>query len=212
MVFDESHPNGILLRNHHAFLRSHGVLSTPESSVVVSQAHSEDIASIYRLAQSHRLRSKTKAETPRSGFLVSGFTLSDYHQFLKRTEYFYCARCDDEVVGFIMGYSSHDILRSEWLNMEIKRRYPGEFILLKQVCVGCEYMGKGIGRMLYHHLFSASDGLHALGSLVTDPPNLRSIAFHRDLGGVEYFEATPPDGLPRCVWFIRNPFVTTQQK
>ena len=152
------------------------------------------------LAQTYELNDLSSGTAGETGFLVSAFSERDYQKFMQYDEHFYVSLAGETVAGFVLAYTSDNIQPDEWLNNLIKSRHPDPFILIKQICVDRDFIGRGIATSLYHHLFHVAPRWPHFAALVRDPPNLRSIAFHKKLGFYLVFEATPPDGIRREVW------------
>ncbi|RLD84545.1 MAG: hypothetical protein DRJ07_04820 [Bacteroidetes bacterium] len=155
---------------------------------------------IVPLANSYQINRLTESEINMHGFLVSGYNYKEYLAYLENTKYFYLCVYDGVVVGFILAYNDCNIQESEWLNMKIKAYENRPFVLIKQICVAKENLGKGIAKKLYEYLFEQIKQLVSYAVIVTEPLNIPSINFHEKLGFKKQFEETPPDGLKRGVW------------
>lgn len=158
------------------------------------------LKNIVDLAGSYVLNETVKRLSANPGFLVSGFTLTDYENYLKTSDHFYVLIKDDKLAGFLLAYSSDRIKAEEELNSYIKSKNPGPFILIKQICVHRDHKGKGYARFMYDHLFNTAGNTDYFAAIVLNPYNEVSVKFHETYGFIKNFEYTPADGLLRGVW------------
>jgi len=155
---------------------------------------------IIYIANSYQIANLTKNEIDKLGFLVSGYDRKEYLSYLKYADYFYLHIVDGNVAGFILAYSDQYIKENEWLNSKIKLNESESFVLIKQICVAREYLGKGIAKKLYEFLFEQMVQFICYAVIVIEPLNLPSINFHEKLSFKKQFEDLPSDGLKRGVW------------
>ncbi len=158
----------------------------------------EHLAQIASLAKTYQLGQESPKQD--NGFLVSGFEYEDYQESFPRANHFYAFLENENVVGFLLAYSSERIQDSEGLNLLIKYRNPEPFILIKQICIRSDHAGEGLATSIYQYLFSQAKEQYFFEATVLDPINYASIAFHEKLGFKKMFEETPPDGIRRGVW------------
>jgi predicted GNAT superfamily acetyltransferase len=173
-----------------------------DNTIEIRSAVLDDIPQIFELAESLALQGLSSEERSKKGFLVSSFTIEDYLRLLGYVDHFYVAVQNSKLVAFMLAYSSIHIQDDEWLNLRIRDKYRSPFILIKQVVVAKEFMGKGIATSLYEYLMQCNSNMSYFVAVVLDPPNFRSIALHERLGFKQVCTATPPDHIPRGVWMI----------
>ena len=134
------------------------------------------------------------------GFLVSGYEYEEYLVYLENTKYFYLCVNEGVVVEFILAFDDCNIQENEWLNDKILKYENQSFVLIKQICVAKENLGKGIAKKLYGYLFEQIKQTVSYAVIVIEPLYLPSIIYHEKLGFKKHFEDIPPDGLKRGVW------------
>ena len=174
----------------------------------IKNANSRHIPQIFSLARTYQLKRMPPKQSKKLGFLVSDFKKKDYQSFLSYCNYFYVLLEQENVLGFLLAYSSDRIQKNEWLNLQIKFEHPEPFVLIKQICIRPDQVGRGLGKLLYKHLFEQASEEKFFAAIVLQPPNHSSIAFHEKLGFKKLFETTPPDFISRGVWmknFRRTP-------
>ncbi|WP_030545292.1 GNAT family N-acetyltransferase [Streptomyces albus] len=184
------------------------MVETPQGGQVeIVRAGPEHLEQITRVAESRSLdqaRRPHRGAPVEGGFLVSAYTEADYRARLETAEHFYVAVKGEDVLGFLLAYSSDRVEPDEWLNRRIKSAL-GDFLVVKQVCVAREAARRGIASMLYYHVLDQWKESPVIAAVVNHPPNEASAGFHRKLGFEELTELTPPDGMPRMVWVWRKP-------
>lgn len=156
-----------------------------------------------------RLR-KEKADTDRTGFLVSGYTKEEYADWTQKADHFLVLQVEGEVRAFVLAYRSELIDRKkEELNTHILDKLSKSFILLKQVCCHPRYSNNGYGERLYRELFARviheDSALQrptrpVFAAIVESPANPRSLSFHRKLGFTQADTFMPSDGTPRLIF------------
>lgn len=178
-----------------------------DKRVEIVRAAREHLAQITRVAESRSLGAepRTDRNAPvEGGFLVSAYTEEDYRSRLESAEHFYVALKGDEVLGFLLAYSSDRVEHDEWLNRRVKATL-GDFLVIKQVCVAQRAGRQGIASLLYYHVLDQWRESPVIAAVVNEPPNEASAGFHHKLGFEELTQLTPPDGMPRMVWVWRKP-------
>jgi len=180
--------------------------STEVSGELISMRVAEhgDVERIAAIAAEYDLSQLSDEASRSGGFLVSGFSKAEYHDFIDRADHFYVAQDLQGLVGFVLAYSSERIRSNEWLNKRLTVMHPDPFVLIKQICVTRQRTSREVGSALYRTVFTHAPGRNALTALVADPPNERSVTFHQRHGFCILTDVTPPDGLPREVW-LRSP-------
>ena len=158
------------------------------------------IPQIFSLARAYELRQVPPKQSKKLGFLVSDFKEEDYQSFLSHYQYFYVLLEQENVLGFLLAYPSNRIQKHEWLNLQIKLQYPDPFVVIKQICIRPDKVGKGLGKLLYKHLFEKALEENFFAAIVLKPLNYRSVYFHEKLCFKKVFEITPPDFIPRGIW------------
>ncbi|WP_307795147.1 GNAT family N-acetyltransferase [Actinacidiphila acididurans] len=171
------------------------------SIVKAASAHVSAIASIARSRSLDAIPDVEEAS--RSGFLVSGYDEATYRDRLTKAEHFYVALRGGDVVGFILAYSDANLESDEWLNHRIKGEF-GSFLVIKQVCVARHAARQGVASRLYRHVLRQWHASPVIAAIVSEPENVASIAFHREMGFEPLTELTPPDGVARKVWVRRS--------
>jgi predicted GNAT superfamily acetyltransferase len=169
-------------------------------NLVIQRATTEHLIDIFNLARSLSLQRMPSNRTKDQGFLVSEFQKEDYIAYIQKADHFYVLHEDDTLCGFLYAYSSHLIAEDEWMNQLIKSKHPDPFVLIKQICIQSDLMGKGLATHLYQHLYQQTADYPLFTVVVSEPYNQRSVDFHKGHGFKEVFRGTPPDGLPREVW------------
>ena len=166
----------------------------------IEKVNSRYIPQIFSLAITYQLKRMPPKQSKKLGFLVSDFKKEDYQSFLSYYNYFYVLLEQENVLGFLLAYSRDRIQKNEWLNLQIKFQYPNPFVLIKQICIRPDKVSRGLGKLLYKHLFEQASEEKFFAAIVLQPPNYRSIAFHEKLCFKKVIEITPPDSIPRGIW------------
>lgn len=170
----------------------------------IEAATSQHLPQIVSIAKASQLERMSSEQAMENGFLVSNFGEKDYRDFLRRANHFYVLLQKKNLLGFTLAYSSDRIQDDEWLNLLIKSRYPDHFVVIKQICIQPEVIGRGLATSLYQHLFGQVRECPLFAAIALEPVNHRSIVFHERHGFRKVFQVTPPDGIPRGIW-MRNP-------
>ena len=165
----------------------------------------EDLPAIHALAEEWLLKNASDPEE--SGFLVSNFTIEQYQKYLDTAEYFFMAKIDDEIAGFVLAYSKDSISPDEVLNSILKNIVVEDFILIKQICISKKHPIAAVP--LYEHLFAKQKKSLFFTAIVDDPLNIRSINFHKKMGFTFFENIMPPpdyDGEDRIrsVWIRKG--------
>ena len=167
----------------------------------IEAVNSEHLTQIVSLAKTYQLDQQSPPEKNlKMGFLVSGFEEQDYWELMARANYFYALLENQDVIGFLLAYSSDRIQDSEWLNLLIKYRNRVPFFVIKQICIRSERTREGLATSLYQYCLSQAKEQYGFAAIVLNPINYASIAFHEKLGFKKIFEEIPPDGIRRGVW------------
>ena len=167
--------------------------------VSIRPAHQDDLLEVARIGSSLDRDALEDAESVRTGFLVSHFTLEQYADLLVRSDFFYVAEAEGEVVGFVIAYGNDRIQPDEWLNLRMLEYFPNVTVI-KQVAVDARYSGRGIGSRLYETVVDRNRQTPVIAAVVAEPENRASMALHRKAGFQPFLSLTPPDGLQRVVW------------
>jgi predicted GNAT superfamily acetyltransferase len=100
---------------------------------------------------------------------------------------------DDQVAAFAIAYaprSPYPSVNYRWHDARF-----GDFLYLDRIVVGAGYRRRGIATMLYDALESVAAGHGRMVCEVnSEPPNIESLAFHRNRGYIEIGELTQADG------------------
>jgi predicted GNAT superfamily acetyltransferase len=174
------------------------------SDLKIQGAKSEGLPHIVNLAQTYDLKQMASEQLAKVGFLVSNFHEEDYRGFIDRADHFYVLLEDRKLCGFLYAYSCDRNKDNEWLSLLIKSRHPAPFIMIKQICIRSDLIGRGLAASLYQHLFSQAREYPLFAAIVLEPVNQRSIIFHERHGFRKVFQITPPDGMLRGIW-MRSP-------
>jgi len=170
-----------------------------QSRITVRPARPSDIPAIYAISKSLTLTYPAEADTAK-GFLVSGFGLETYRQFLTDTDLFFVIADKDKIAGFLLGFKDNRISRDIPVVRNIRRIQHTPFILCKQICVAREHTRKGLTASLYRHLMRKVDGTPIYASIVLEPENTASIRAHEKLGFRKQFEYIDSDHMRKGVW------------
>ena len=165
--------------------------------IKAQESHIPEIVSIAIEYEYNQLKLNDKLE---NGFLVSNYTEDNYLEFISTSDQFYVATDRNVVTGFILAFSRSHLPETDWVGKKMKLREKKPFILVKQVVVAHEHLGKGIATQLYKHLARQNPGILQLAAIVLEPPNQISIEFHEYLGFEKIYETIPSDKIPRGVW------------
>ncbi len=169
------------------------------SDVVIRRAGLTDVESIIALADARAVDPGQRPDAER-GFLVSRFDRDTYERLVATVDHAYVLEDDGEIQAFVIGYSDHWIDPGDLVGQAIRRHMAAPFVLIKQVCVALDRMGRGYARTLYDAVRQASVGLPCCAAVVLDPPNDASVAFHESVGFRKILELSAPDGMQRGVW------------
>lgn len=174
--------------------------------MIISKVTIEDIPQVSALQEQLLLSNIGTGK----GFLVSGFSSDDYLRFVEKYDFFYKAVEGDQIVGVLMAFHSKDVAINDKNNCILRDSVIGESVIIKQVFVSPNAMGKGISSKLYAHLYGVvGDATPLVCVIVIEPFNERSCIFHKKQGFVEYLHFIPDadrDGIvrKRSTW-IRLP-------
>lgn len=164
--------------------------------MIISKVTSADIPKITAL-QAQFLIANTDAK---NGFLVSAFSEQEYLHFIEKYEFFYKAVEGDRLLGVVMAFHSDNVDPKDINNSLLRNTVMGDCVIIKQIFVSPDTLGKGVAAELYNHLFSKTGDLPTVCVIVIEPFNGRSCYFHKKHGFVEYLNFTPnadKDGVIR---------------
>lgn len=173
---------------------------------LIEKAQLDHLPEIYAIARSYDCDQLKQSDKMQDGFLVSAYSEDLYKRFLTESDHFYVALEDNVVIGFLLAFSRNLIPKLDWVGTQMKSRDQRPFILIKQGAVLRSYLGKGVAMLFFQFLADYSKHQPLISVTVADPPNPRSVGFHKKLGFKKVWEITPPDGMPRDVW-CREPKV-----
>lgn len=168
----------------------------------IRQAAASDVPGLHALAETWLLENQEFPE--KTGFLVSNFSIDEYHQSLEKTDYFWVAEDNEGLCGFLLAYPSDAIESDEIINSCLKYSLTEEFLLIKQICV---VQGKkGVASQLYSELIRKNEHGLLLAAVVNEPMNRKSVDFHRRKGFDHLLDMRPPedaDGVirMRSIWY-----------
>jgi len=146
--------------------------------IQVRPARGSDLEIIAMLASEHSIKSKSPAQCELEGFLVSGFSVSAYMNWLP---FIAVAEKVGQICGFTLAFRSAEVPR----DMPDVEQLPqiatlDDFLLIKQVAVDRAQLGCGVGRALYRDLIERNAGLPIYAPVLLS--NKRSIRFHETFG------------------------------
>ncbi len=144
----------------------------------VRRAEQSDLSSIVTLANRLALASG-ESDSPEGGFLVSGFSESDYARYLDTIDYFYVYTDNDKIIGFLLAHPSQSIDLNNRVDSVLKNVYIGDFILIKRIGVHPDHQRAGVGTKLYDFLLNNTPDSAFLAAVVLAPFNEASIRFHQ---------------------------------
>lgn len=175
---------------------------TMTSHFRIRSADANDAEAVHRLAESlsHDRVSSDPGEG--GGFLVSAYSQRRYEEFAADVDHFYLAvaRGTEQLIGFVLAYSSEHAPANDWLTSFLLVVHRGPFLMIKQVAVSQAVRRRGIAKALYDYVLGQVEGRPVFAAIVLDPPNEASNRLHLQMGFEPLFDATPPDGIPRRVW------------
>lgn len=105
------------------------------------------------------------------------------------------AERDSQVIGFLMGFVDSidlDGVNYRWFDTRLKR-----FFYIDRIVVDASCRGEGVGQRIYSEVrqWAREQGLLWMAAEMNlDPPNLRSLKFHRRNGFMEIGTQKLPDG------------------
>lgn len=157
-----------------------------------------DAPEIAQIAFDQALTQKTADSLANEGFLVSGYSASQYERWASNI---LVGEYNGRVGAFLLSFRRNEI-PSELQDAERLFEAAGDddFLLIKQVAVQSEVMGTGGGKALYHYRLRACHGIPVFAAILLEPRNDRSIAFHAAMGFIRFADFAGPDGRPRAFW------------
>lgn len=151
---------------------------------IIRKASEQDIRKIWEIQNLYQM--KGDSSDMLFGFLVSGYTQSDFRSFLTE-EGVHLLVCEykSEVVGYLLGFEAwkeRDTKKGETLEVLCKLDDfdCDRLFYIKQI--GTLPDARGAGSALYRKLFEMFPNCDFAATIVLDPPNLASIRFHERLG------------------------------
>jgi uncharacterized protein len=126
---------------------------------------------------------------------VSQLTAVDAERLTTDATLAWVAVGDQGVAGYLIAFIGSATYAGEEFSWFKKR--GREFVYVDQIALGLSYRGRGVGRLLYLELeqWAARQRCQLLNCEVNlDPPNPRSLAFHRRYGFIEIGRMHTSDG------------------
>ncbi len=111
---------------------------------------------------------------------VNSISAETLESFIQQATYFCVVDSGNTVVAFLVGFTPGSDYGSEnyrWFC----RRYP-EFMYIDRIAVAPEHRGKGYALRLYRDIEQSSSAPLLACEVNVDPPNPRSLEFHRRFG------------------------------
>lgn len=172
------------------------------SEWLVRPASAKDVPAIAAIADEHLLNGKDVHRRRGEGFLVSGYSATDYTAWV---DHLTVATRSDAVGGFVLGFPRRQLPSSvQDAQQLLAQMRQEEFYLIKQVAVSVSVMGTGAGKLLYQHVLATRRGIAVCAAIILDPPNPRSVSFHEGLGFRPAFRFEGSDGKARGCWCHAN--------
>lgn len=159
--------------------------------------HLDDIVSLAQLYELSNLSSKFASEY---GFLVSNFSKQTYEIFIQQNHIFWILEESGKLRAFLLAIDPAKQILDQELDTKIKKYGINQYLIIKQICVHPKHKSKGIASYLYKVFIEKYDRIPLVVAIVTNPPNSRSIAFHKKMGFEYAFEYLAPSGLYRSIF------------
>ena len=153
---------------------------------LIEKAQLDHLPGIYAIARSYDRDQLIQSNSMQDGFLVSAYSEDLYTRFLTASDHFYVALEDNVVIGFLLAFSRNLIPEFDWVGTKMKTRDHRLFILVKQAAVQRSHLGKGVAMLFFQYLANYSQYQPLISVTVADPPNPRSVRFHKKLGFKKY--------------------------
>ena len=172
-----------------------------ENPAVLRRARIADLGPVTEIADSST-RLPGMAPDP-TGFLVPEYTRRDYREWLNRAEHFNVVCYDALVAGFLLAFSDTRAKLDPPIRQAIRSSWTKPFVLIKQVCVRSEYRRMHLGTLLDRDLKRVTAPSALFVSVVQEPENRASIAFHGKMGFMDFAHARGSDGILRQILAAR---------
>jgi len=173
------------------------------SALSIEQATIDHLPSVVALARSWQLDNLPVGEDRSQGFFIAGWELREYQTFVEKAEYFSVVTEVMKLAGFAVAYSQRHARLDPWLHRELTP-HIAEYLLIEQMCVAPEWVGRGVGTSLMRHMLN----LHANGAVISEitrePLNEASVNLHKRFGFTPLLELTRPNGFPTTAWVLEQ--------
>lgn len=111
---------------------------------------------------------------------VSSVEYRDMEQFLEQANPFLLVEVSGKIAGFIIVLQKG--LDYASLNYQFFCNNYTDFDYVDRIAIAEEFQGKKLGTALYHYLFDMSDKAVITCEVNLNPPNPKSMEFHKALG------------------------------
>ena len=111
---------------------------------------------------------------------VNSIPIYDLEKFMEISSFFLVMENRGEIAGFVIVLGPGQTYQSE--NYAYFSKNYTSFDYVDRIVIGEEFRGKGLGSILYNHLFEASGEERITCEVNIKPPNPKSIQFHQMLG------------------------------
>jgi len=176
-------------------------------------AKHSDLAKIVAISQSVQIGEK--ADT--AGFLMSAYSDAEYKKFLSTTKnvtFLVDTDSSGEVCAFLLAYNqTYANSHNNSATAQIIQRTLGSnarYWIIKQIATAPTHQGLGHASRLYRKFIANLEFSHIFTTIVSDPPNPASEAFHRKHGFTSFFDthSVSNDGnhsYKSQVWYMSAP-------
>ena len=111
---------------------------------------------------------------------VNSIPISDFEEFIHISSFFIVVEINEQVAAFLIVLGPGQSYDSE--NYSYFSNNYDSFDYVDRIVVGDNFQGKGIGKALYNYLMESSKEDRITCEVNLDPPNPKSILFHKKMG------------------------------
>lgn len=169
---------------------------------VIEKAKKGDIPEVLEIIRSVHINN---IKDIGNGFLMSQDLTEEFYQhLLDSSDYFFVARENKNVNGFLIAYSKNKTLRKDELDAFLLEKYKGEFVYIFQIAVRPENQRQGTGKKLYEELLEQTRGRKLLAITAKNPFNKASRNFHLKIGFKDMCTFLWDNGVESYVYELEN--------